>query len=131
MEKDFPNQRMFIKPGDVERKKYVDVLLRSKASISVRGLSYNAFRYWEIPYYGAMLLSKRTPLIIPHDWVDGESALFFDENEELRQKFEKYVVKSDEWKEIARKGRANYFNYHTPKKLINDMVLEKIRKGMP
>ncbi|MDE1767791.1 MAG: glycosyltransferase family 1 protein [Candidatus Micrarchaeota archaeon] len=113
-----------IRNGGLKRSEYLKRLMSSKASISLRGMGFDCDRYWEIPCYGAMLMSQRLPLLIPHDFVDGESAVFFDTPEELMQKLEKYVVGSDEWKSIAREGQRLFFKYHTPEKRVKDLILK-------
>ena len=37
---------------------YMRLLSRSKIGVSVRGLGYDTYRYWEIPYAGALLLEQ-------------------------------------------------------------------------
>ncbi|MCW6159762.1 MAG: glycosyltransferase [Candidatus Micrarchaeales archaeon] len=121
-------KRFILKKSGLTKDEYLKVLTKSKVSISVRGMGYDSFRYWEVPCYGAALLSKRTPMAIPNDFVEGKSALFFDKYEELDAKFNRYVVESDEWKEIARAGQENFFKYHTPKKRIKNTILREIEE---
>ncbi len=98
------------------RDAYLKVLQSSKAGLSTRGIGYDTYRYWEIPCYGTALLSQRTPQVIPNNFVDGDSAMYFSGKEELNQKVKRYIAKSDEWREIARNGQRQFFRYHTPEK---------------
>ena len=44
---------------------YMQVLARSRIAVSVRGLGYDTYRYWEIPYAGALLLSESPERLFP------------------------------------------------------------------
>jgi hypothetical protein len=107
--------KSFVKNGGVPKDLYVRNLVNSKAAISLRGMGFDTDRYWEIPALGAVLFSQRLPLVIDHDFIDGESAIYFHDFPDFSNQFVKYVVKSDEWKEIARRGRENFLRFHTPK----------------
>jgi hypothetical protein len=112
----YKNHNLFIPHYYMKKEQYLNKLSDSKASISIRGMGWDTFRYWEIPSYGAMLISQRLPIIIRNNFVDGESALFFSTNKELYKKIKTTIINSDEWREISRKGRQNILKYHTPKK---------------
>ena len=114
-------------PNPVGKEEYVRTLLSSKAGLSMKGVGYDSVRYWEIPCYGSMLLSQRLPIQIPNDFVEGESALYFDRDDELKRKIERYIIKSEEWKEIARNGQRHFFRNHTPAKRA-ESVLRLVRR---
>ena len=116
----------FISTKIISKNKYVETIKNSKSGLSTRGTGYDTWRYWETPCYGAALLAQRTPINIPDNFVDGESALFFRDFDELKQKLEKYVIKSNEWFEIAKSGQEHFFKYHTPKKRA-EYLLRKIK----
>lgn len=103
-------------------KDYLRILRSSKAGLSLRGFGYDTYRYWEIPCYGSMLMSQRMPIVIPNDFVEGESALFFSDKAELRRKIERYILKSDEWREIARNGQRHFFRHHTPERRAESLL---------
>lgn len=116
----------FISTKIVDKENYIKVIRNSKSGLSVRGVGYDTYRYWEIPCYGTALLAQRTPISIPNNFVDEESAIFFENFNELKQKFEKYVIKTDEWMEIAKNGQKHFFKYHTPKKRA-EYILNKLK----
>ena len=116
----------FISTKIVNKERYIEIIKNSRFGLSTRGTGYDTWRYWEIPCYGTALLAQRTPINIPNNFVDGESALFFKDYDELKQKFEKYVIKSNEWFEIARNGQKHFFKYHTPKKRA-EYLLRKVK----
>jgi hypothetical protein len=55
---------------------YMDVLAHARIAVSVRGLGYDTFRYWEIPAAGALLLAERPRTLIPGNFADGREAVF-------------------------------------------------------
>ena len=117
--------KSFISTNIVGKDKYIETIRNSKSGLSTRGTGYDTWRYWEIPCYGTALLAQRTPINIPNDFADEESALFFKDFDELKQKFEKYVIKSNEWLEIAKNGQKHFFKYHTPQKRA-EYILSKL-----
>ncbi len=117
----------FIRNSKKDRVKDLDykkILGRSKIGLSLRGIGYDTFRYWEIPSNGAALLSRRLPIIIKNDFTDEQNALFFSSYEELDTKISKYLIKSDEWREIAKAGRTHFLRYHTPKERAKHILSE-------
>ena len=70
----------------------------------------------------SLLISQNLPLILPANFIDGGHALFFNNFNELKYKFLKYVVNFDEWMEIARKGQERFLEYHTPKKRVQYLL---------
>lgn len=120
--------KKFISSGGVPKDRYVELLSGSKAAISVRGMGYDTDRYWEIPRFGSTLFSQKIPIFIENDFVDGESAVFFNNLAELKNKFYKYVLKSNEWREIAGAGFKHFVAYHTPKMRIQNSLLNKLNE---
>jgi len=92
--------------------KYMDILGKSKISISVRGAGFDTYRYWEIPYAGAMLLSEKPDIIIPNNFQPGVNAAFFKDLKELKRQLDFYVI-NDEALEIAKRGRNFVLKSHT------------------
>ncbi len=119
--------KVFISTGGLSTEKYSSIVNNSKAALSIRGYGFDTLRYWEIPYFKTLLFSQRLPLILPNDFVDMESALFFDDIGEMTTKFKKYVLDSNEWEEIAKNGYENYKKYHTPKKRVELNILKRIK----
>lgn len=110
------NKIKLFMPQYIAKDIYFDKLSHSKASISIRGMGWDTFRYWEIPSNGAMLISQQLPIVIQNNFVDNESALFFRTNEDLYKKIKRKIISSDEWQEIARNGNDMVLKYHTPKR---------------
>lgn len=92
---------------------YAAALSDARIGLNIFGLGYDTVRYWEIPAHGAMLLAERLPIHVPHDFVDGESAVFFDDLPELEEKLAYYLDHAEEAAAIAARGHAHLRRYHT------------------
>ncbi len=92
---------------------YAACLNQARVGLNLFGLGFDTVRYWELPAHGCMLLSERPPICIPYNFVDGESAMFFDDAAELEQKLHYLLDHPEEAQDIARAGRAHFLRYHT------------------
>jgi hypothetical protein len=99
--------------ADIPREQFCWILNRSKIAVSVRGAATDTFRYWEIPYHGALLASSRPRTLIPDNFVDGESAVFFDEPEELVVKVRALLADETRLGRIAAAGKKLCHEKHT------------------
>jgi hypothetical protein len=75
------------------------------------GLSY---RFFEIPYAGALLIAERPVSIIPSDFADGENMLFYQSMKELDAKVKFVAENPDSVKEMSKKGREIVMQNHSP-----------------
>ena len=96
-----------------EQQDYVRALLDARIGLNIFGCGFDTVRYWELPAHGCMLLSERLPIRIPHNFVDGESAVFFDDTQDLEEKLEYYLAHPDEVRAIAHAGHEHFKRYHT------------------
>jgi spore maturation protein CgeB len=60
-----------------------------------------------------MLLAERPPIQIPNNFVDDESAVFFDNIAEMEDKLEYYINNPKAARQIAINGHEHYLKYHT------------------
>ena len=90
---------------------YVKIVQQSRICISLPGIGFDTYRYWEIPYYGSCLVSPRLPLNIENDFIDMKSAVFFSTFSEFKNKVLK-LLESGAWEEIARNGHREFSEYH-------------------
>lgn len=81
--------------------------------LSLFGNGFDTVRYWELPAHGVMLLAERPPIEIPNDFVDGESAVFFDDLAGLKERLHHYQLNPNEALRIAREGHAHWLRHHT------------------
>ncbi len=110
---------------------YTQALASSRIGINIFGGGFDTVRYWEIPAHGCMLLSERLPIRIPHNFRDGESAVFFDDLEDLDAKLKYYLAHPEEAAEIARAGHAHLIRHHTASARARHMLgwVEELAHG--
>ena len=96
-----------------EQEQYAATLQGCRIGLSLPGNGFDTVRYWELPAHGCMLLSERLPIWIPEDFVDGESAVFFDDLAELEAKLAYFEAHDEEAIAIAQAGRERLIRYHT------------------
>jgi len=104
---------MVLLGADIPREQFCWILNRSRIAVSLRGVAWDTFRYWEIPYQGALLLSERLPILIPDNFVDGESAVFFDSPGDMLDKIEALLQDGGRLARIAENGRKLAWEKHT------------------
>ncbi|MBP8130369.1 MAG: glycosyltransferase family 1 protein [Candidatus Hydrogenedentes bacterium] len=95
------------------QEQYLTLLRESRIGLNCFGFGFDTVRYWEIPAHGAMLFSERLPIRIPHDFTDGENAVFFSDLEEMERKFNHYLASPAECARIASGGHEHLLRYHT------------------
>ena len=88
-----------------EKAVYNRFLMGSLIGVSARGGGWDTYRYWEIPYFGAMLLSQRLEIVIPGDFIDGHEAMFFSGQEDFRKKLHQALSDRARTKKIAERGK--------------------------
>lgn len=108
---------------------YEELLSRSKVSLSVEGVGYDTFRYWEIPAHRTALLSTDVSkfIRIPDNFIDRKEAYFFNDKTELEVALQD-LLDNKKWEEVAEKGFEKYNNYHTPLKRM-EKVLDIMEKA--
>ena len=100
---------------------YINIVARSKISISLPGAGFDTYRFWEIPYHGAALMSLEPYIKITNNFSDGENAIYFRSVQELEEKLT-YYLKSDRWEQIAKNGREHFMKYHTPVRRAQQII---------
>ncbi|MDZ4859682.1 MAG: glycosyltransferase [Candidatus Hydrogenedentes bacterium] len=88
------------------QEEYTQALSRARLGLNIFGFGFDTVRYWEVPAHGAILLSERLPIRVPYNFVDGESAVFFDDLPELADKLAHWIARPDEARAIAAQGHA-------------------------
>jgi len=91
------------------------MLLSSKIALSVTGdsYSYDQYQYYRIPYYGALLFASRRPTVIVDNFVDWESAVFFDVPSEIPGLVKRLLDSPETLKTIVENGRTLLLEKHT------------------
>lgn len=88
-------------------------LQTSLIGLCLFGNGFDTVRYWELPAHGVMLLAERPPIEIPHNFTDGQTAVFFNDLADLHQKLTHFLDHPHEALAIAQAGHAHYLNHHT------------------
>lgn len=91
-------------PRTSTKREYNEMLARSLVGIAVRGGGWDTYRYWEIPYFGSVLLSQRPAIEIPQNFVEGLEATFFSSVHELKSKLQSLLANPERTREMARLG---------------------------
>ena len=95
------------------QEEYRRAISEARVGLSLFGFGFDTVRYWELAAHGCMILAERPLVRIPHNFVEGESAMFFDDLPELEQKLAYYAAHPDEAEPIGRAGREHFLRYHT------------------
>ncbi len=96
-----------------DQETYQSMLKTSRMGLSFFGCGFDSVRYWELPAHAVMLMAERPPIRIPHNFVDGQTAVFFDDLPELEAKLDYYLNRPDEVARIAAAGHDHYLKHHT------------------
>lgn len=115
--------------GMIPYVKYKDILKSSEIGISIAGVGQDTYRYWEVPYYGALLMSQRLDIKIQNGFTDMENVVFFDDINDFNSKLEFLMNNPKIMKDIAQKGHEHLMKYHTSKNRASYVIseLEKIK----
>jgi hypothetical protein len=107
---------------------YMEELSASSVAISVRGNGFDTYRYWEIPYAGALLLAETPRTVIPDNFVDGVEAVFAKPGQ--LSAVARRLVRSDEIEQIAAAGHAKLMSKHLSRHRAATVLerLESIRR---
>lgn len=95
-----------------DKKNYNLSLTGSLVGVAVRGMGWDTYRYWEIPYFGAALLSQRPGHVIPANFIEGNEAEFYDTAGEFQKKLREMLAKPEETLRMAAAGHKAILDRH-------------------
>jgi len=106
---------------------YQKILDMSKISISLRGVAWDTYRYWEIVHHGAILCSEYLPITILNNSED--EAIFFDSDNpaDLEEKLRYYLSDLDRLDRMQAKAWEKFVKFHTAKARAK-YVLQEVEK---
>lgn len=107
--------------GGVPWNEYIEIMQKSKISISYPGNGFDTIRYWEIPYYGSTMASPYLPILIDNNFNDMESAIFFSNFGEFKEKILK-TINENLWESISIKGQEKFLQHHTEKSRAKKII---------
>jgi len=112
--------------GLTGKKGYNERLVRSLVGISARGAGWDTYRYWEIPWFAAVLMSHRLGIVIPKDFVDGKEAVFFNDARDMKTKLAGLLKDEPRLKEIAAAGaravRERHMSIHRAQRVLDALA---------
>ncbi|WP_423792414.1 glycosyltransferase family protein [Methanocaldococcus indicus] len=108
--------KCYTNKGSLRFEDYLKIIASSKISINTYGYGVDTFRYYEIPYLKTMLLTKKPIIEIPNNFINGKSAVFYNNVNEIRDLIF-YHLENNRWKKIAKEGNAHVNKYFLDKKL--------------
>lgn len=95
------------------QEQYVDALHTAHIGLCLFGFGFDTIRYYEVPAHGVMLLAEQPPIVIPNDFTDGHSALFFKTLPEMIEKVAYFFHHPELVPLIAANGRNHCIRFHT------------------
>jgi hypothetical protein len=107
---------------NIEHGKYLEILSSSLCSIAPHSISYDTFRYWEIPFAGTVLIAEKPLNIIPNNLIEGKHAFFFKSLGELKSIIEYVISDTDLAIKIGKEARDFVLRYHSPKARVEYLV---------
>lgn len=94
---------------------YNRMISKAKIGVSARGVGWDTYRYWETPYFGALLLSQEVGLVIPGDFQPDREAVYFRSPEEMALKIDQLLYDPGRLEGIAQAGREAVLSRHLSK----------------
>jgi len=99
--------------GNFDQQEYTRRLGRAQIGLDLAGAGFDTVRYWEVPAHGASLLAEQRPIHIPHNFVHGESAYFFENLADLEVQCRHLLANPEESSAIATAGHQHLRRHHT------------------
>lgn len=91
---------------------YVKSMEESWMGISAYGVGQDCYRYWEVPYYGSMLLAQKLTRTIEDNFVNGESCIYFNNASDCRRKIRELIRDKDRIRRITEAGQKLVMSKH-------------------
>lgn len=98
--------------GNQAKASYNKCLMESLIGVAVRGNGWDTYRFWEVPYFGACLLSQRPGIVIPRGLVDGQEAVYYDTAADFKEKLRGLLQNPGKAAEIGKAGRKACMERH-------------------
>ncbi|KKW13275.1 MAG: hypothetical protein UY48_C0003G0097 [Candidatus Gottesmanbacteria bacterium GW2011_GWB1_49_7] len=106
-------------------KQYCDNLQRALLGISVRGFGMDTLRNWEIPFFGAVLVTDTTIKVPYDDFVSGEDCFRWQTVEQLVALVKNLLAKpKQELLQVAKAGQVKLLRSHTHTKRARYVLKE-------
>ena len=106
---------------------YLEMIAQSRVGVSIDGSQSDSdLRYFEVPGCRTMLLALQPRIVIPNNFVDRESAVFYHRENlsEVVRLLDYYLKHGEEREEIARRGYEHLCRFHAIERRA-EYMLEK------
>lgn len=107
-----PSQSNPVPNGRLSRDGYYRSMQQCRVVLNLAGAGYDTFRYWENTACNALHAAARMPLLIPDDFVEGQSIVRFGTIDELRRKLDSLLVDDERCKEMICNMRLTLTQKH-------------------
>lgn len=105
-----------------KQSKYSEEMANSRIGLNLKGVGNDTVRYYEIPAHKALLFSQKLDIVIENDFKDGETAIFFRNIDEMKEKL-KYCLKNKDYVDrIRNAGYEHFKKYHTSKVRAKQLI---------
>ncbi len=104
---------------------YKKTLAEYKIGLNLKGLGNDTVRYYEIPAYGGLLFSEKLDIVIENDFKDGETAIFFESTDEMKEKL-LYCLHHESFVDKIRLAGFKWFTKYHSNKVRATQFMEKI-----
>jgi hypothetical protein len=102
--------------------KYTRLLKEHAIGLSLFGFGEDTIRYYETPAQGTLLFSQKPTIKIENDFVDGETAVFFETPEEMMKKLDYCLSHPEYTDKIRLAGREHFLRYHTSTQRAEQLI---------
>ena len=102
---------------------YLKTMASAKINIVLRGHGRDTVRFWEVMSFATLMLIKDPGIIIPHPFINKVHCVYFNNEQDLKEKIGYYLSHESERIAIAEAGKEHCLKYHTNRARIeNDFM---------
>lgn len=116
----------FLPAGIQAKAAYNKCLMESLVGVAARGCGWDTYRFWEIPYFGACLLSQRPGIVIPQEFIDGQEAIYYDTTADFKLKLKALLEDPSKAVQIGDAGHKacmeRHLSIHRAKTVLDALV---------
>lgn len=110
----------------VNKETYNEALSRALVGVSARGAGWDTYRYWEVPFFGALLFTQRLGIVIPDDYRDGLEAISFQGAADFEEGLRRVLSDPSRLNAIAENGNRaaheRHLSIHRAQRILNALA---------
>jgi len=96
----------------LSKEEYNRELVGSLVGVSIRGVGWDTYRYWETAYFGCAPLYQRGNIVIPEDFAEEVEAVYFETPEDFRSKLANLLSDRESTERIGMRARKACMERH-------------------